>query len=78
VMQDLADCGVDILTIGQYLQPSKQHLPIAAYILPEAFAELKQAGYDMGFKWVESGPLVRSSDHADQQARALSPMMAAG
>ncbi len=78
VMQDLANCGVDILTIGQYLQPSKKHLPIAAYIPPEKFAELKQVGYDLGFKWVESGPLVRSSYHADQQARALSPMMAAG
>lgn len=78
VMQDLADCGVDILTIGQYLQPSKKHLPIEAYIRPEAFAELKQDGYDMGFKWVESGPLVRSSYHAEQQVRALSPMVTAG
>lgn len=74
VMQDLADCGVDILTIGQYLQPSKKHLPIAEYYRPESFAELKQFGYDLGFKWVESGPLVRSSYHAEQQVRALSPM----
>jgi lipoic acid synthetase len=72
VMQDLADCGVDILTIGQYLQPSKKHLPIERYYKPEAFAELKRLGLDMGFQWVESGPLVRSSYHAEEQVRALS------
>ncbi|MCP4423398.1 MAG: lipoyl synthase [Chloroflexi bacterium] len=74
VMQDLVDWGVDILTIGQYLQPSKKHLPMAQYYTMAEFAELKRIGLEMGFKWVESAPLVRSSYHADKQARALSPM----
>lgn len=73
-MQDLIDWGVDILTIGQYLQPSMQHIPMARYYTLEEFAELKRLGLAMGFRWVESAPLVRSSYHADQQARALSPM----
>jgi len=73
-MQDLADCGLDILTIGQYLQPSKNHLPIERYYKPEAFAELKRIGLEMGLKWVESGPLVRSSYRAEEQVSALSPM----
>jgi lipoic acid synthetase len=72
VMRDLRDWGVDILTIGQYLQPSKQHLPIERYYTPEEFAELKRYGLEIGFRWVESGPLVRSSYHAEQQVRALS------
>ena len=73
-MQDLADVGVDILTLGQYLQPSKKHLPVARFYKPDAFVELKKIGLDMGFRWVESGPLVRSSYRAEQQVRALSPM----
>ena len=73
-MQDLADVGTDILTLGQYLQPSKKHLPVARFYKPEAFVELKRIGLDMGFRWVESGPLVRSSYRAEQQVRALSPM----
>ena len=73
-MGDLVDWGVDILTIGQYLQPSKKHLPIERYYTMAEFAELKRLGLAMGFKWVESAPLVRSSYHADKQARALSPM----
>ncbi len=72
VMRDLRAWGVDILTIGQYLQPSKQHLPIARYYRLEEFAELKEYGLSLGFKWVESGPLVRSSYHAAEQVRALS------
>ncbi len=72
VMRDQRDWGVDILTIGQYLQPSKQHLPIERYYTPEEFKELKDYGYDLGFQWVESGPLVRSSYHAAEQVRALS------
>ena len=73
-MQDLITCGVDILTLGQYLQPDKRrHLPVERYYTPEEFEGLRQIGYDMGFKWVESGPLVRSSYHAEQQVRALSP-----
>jgi len=71
-MQALRGWGVDILTIGQYLQPSKKHLPIARYYTPEEFVELKEFGYEIGFKWVESGPLVRSSYHAAEQVRALS------
>lgn len=74
VMRDLANLGVDILTIGQYLQPSKQHLPIERYYLPEDFDRLKAEGLAMGFKWVESGPLVRSSYRADQQVRELSKL----
>ena len=73
VMRDLADRKVDILTLGQYLQPSKQHLPIDRYVPLEEFAELKQIGLELGFRWVESGPLVRSSYNADRQARALAP-----
>lgn len=72
VMEDLRSWGVDILTIGQYLQPSRQHLPIARYYTPEEFEELREFGYQIGFKWVESGPLVRSSYHAAEQVRALS------
>lgn len=60
-MQDLADAKVDILTIGQYLQPSKKHLPVKEFITPEQFDEYKKIGLEMGFKFVESGALVRSS-----------------
>lgn len=73
-LQDLHEWGVDILTIGQYLQPTRQHWPIERYYTPEEFAQLKQIGLEMGFKWVESGPLVRSSYHADKQVEALSKM----
>jgi len=72
VMRDQRAWGVDILTIGQYLQPSKKHLPIARYYTLEEFAELKGYGLEIGFKWVESAPLVRSSYHAAEQVRALS------
>lgn len=72
VMRDLRQWGVDILTIGQYLQPSRRHLPIERYYTPEEFAALKHFGLELGFRWVESGPLVRSSYHAEQQVRALS------
>lgn len=74
VMRDLANLKVDILTIGQYLQPSQKHLPIERYYTPGEFAELKRIGLELGFRWVESGPLVRSSYHAEQQVRALSPI----
>jgi len=72
VMNDLRSWGVDILTIGQYLQPTKKHLPIERYYTPEEFEEFERFGRDIGFRWVESGPLVRSSYHAEQQVRALS------
>jgi lipoic acid synthetase len=72
VMRDMRTWGVDILTLGQYLQPSRQHLPIDRYYTPDEFAVLKQFGLSIGFQWVESGPLVRSSYHAADQVRALS------
>lgn len=72
VMRDLQGWGVDILTIGQYLQPSRQHLPIERYYTLDEFAELKRYGEEIGFRWVESAPLVRSSYHAAEQVRALS------
>ena len=64
VMRDLRAHHVDILTVGQYLQPTKKHLPIVRYVPADEFAALKTAGYEMGFRHVESGPLVRSSYHA--------------
>ena len=72
VMRDQRSWGVDILTIGQYLQPSKKHYPISRYYTMEEFKELKDYGREIGFKWVESAPLVRSSYHAAEQVRALS------
>ena len=74
VMHDLVDRGVDILTIGQYLQPSKQHLPVERFYLPEEFDRFIEIGKQIGFKWVESGPLVRSSYRADIQVRELSKL----
>ena len=71
-MDDLRDWGVDILTIGQYLQPSRKHLAIERYYTPEEFQELKDYGIRIGFRWVESAPLVRSSYRAVDQVRALS------
>lgn len=73
VMRDLRAWHVDILTIGQYLQPSRRHLPIERYYTPEEFADLKEYGLAIGFRWVESAPLVRSSYHAAEQVRALRP-----
>lgn len=69
-MQDLRDHGCQILTLGQYLQPSLDHLPIAKYYTPNEFAELKVVGERMGFRHVESGPLVRSSYHARAQVES--------
>lgn len=65
VMRDLRAHQVDILTLGQYLRPSEKHLPIARYVSPAEFDEYTRAGREMGFSHVESGPLVRSSYHAD-------------
>ena len=65
-MEDLRSVDVDILTIGQYLQPTPKHLPIDEFITPERFAEYKELGLKMGFKYVESGPLVRSSYRAEK------------
>jgi lipoyl synthase len=69
-MQDLAAQGTDILTLGQYLQPTREHLPIVRYLHPDEFAEYKTLGEQMGFAHVESGPLVRSSYHAFEQEAA--------
>jgi lipoic acid synthetase len=66
VMRDLRAGGVDIVTLGQYLRPSPRHLPIARYVPPVEFDSLREAGYAMGFRRVEAGPLVRSSYHAAQ------------
>jgi lipoic acid synthetase len=65
-MEDLRSVDVDILTLGQYLQPTTKHLPIAEFVTPEQFAEYKELGLKMGFKYVESGPLVRSSYRAEK------------
>ena len=72
VMRDQRSWGVDILTLGQYLQPSKQHLPISRYYSLEEFKQLRDYGREIGFRWVEAGPLVRSSYHAAEQVRVLS------
>jgi len=71
-MRLLRSWKVDILTIGQYLQPSRKHLPVECYYTLEEFDTLKQFGEEIGFRWVESQPLVRSSYHAAEQVRALS------
>ena len=71
VFHDLAAAGCDILTIGQYLRPSRDHLPMARLYTPREFAELKTEALRMGFRHVESGPLVRSSYHAHEQAAAM-------
>ncbi len=65
-MRDLRDVGVSIITIGQYLQPSKKHLPVVEFITPEQFEKYKQIGISLGFQHVESSPLVRSSYHAEK------------
>ena len=65
-MQDLASAGVHVLTLGQYLQPSKNHHPVLDWIHPDQFRFYKEEGLKMGFKYVESGPLVRSSYHAEK------------
>ena len=65
-MEDLRMVNVDILTLGQYLQPTPKHLPVKDFIEPEKFQEFKEIGLEMGFRYVESGPLVRSSYHAEK------------
>ena len=71
VFRDLASVHCDILTIGQYLRPSRDHLPVARLYVPREFAELKSEALKMGFRHVESGPLVRSSYHAHEQAASI-------
>jgi lipoic acid synthetase len=70
-MADLREAGVDMLNLGQYLQPGRDQLPVRYYWTPEEFAEFKREGRAMGFRHVESGPLVRSSYHADESADAV-------
>jgi lipoic acid synthetase len=77
VIRELAGLGTDILTLGQYLAPSKQHLPIERYVLPSEFAELEQFALAAGITHVVSGPLVRSSYHADGQAKLVRDLRAA-
>jgi len=67
-MADLREHDVDMLTIGQYLQPSREHLPVQRYVHPDEFAEYEAAASQLGFVHAACGPLVRSSYHADQQA----------
>jgi lipoic acid synthetase len=71
VFHDLTSCGVDILTVGQYLRPSRDHLPIARYYTPDEFAFMKAEALKMGFRVVQSGPLVRSSYHAHETAEEV-------
>ncbi|QIK16817.1 lipoyl synthase [Blattabacterium sp. DPU] len=68
-MEDIKKSKVDILTMGQYLQPSTKHYPVRFFVFPEQFKELKKIGLKMGFKYVESGPLVRSSYHAEKHVK---------
>ena len=70
---DLYESRVDIATIGQYLQPTREHLPVERFVPPQEFAALKAFGLSLGFRHVESGPLVRSSYHADEQAQLPAP-----
>ena len=65
-MKHLVGVGCDVLTLGQYLQPTKKHLPVLRYVHPDEFAELREIGYELGFDYVESGPLVRSSYHSEK------------
>jgi lipoic acid synthetase len=71
LMKDLFNHGCEIMTIGQYLQPTKVHLPVDRFVTPEEFGMYKEKGLKMGFKVVESSPLVRSSYHADEHAREV-------
>jgi len=70
-MEDLRRHGCNMLTLGQYLQPSRDHLPVDRWVTPEEFDRLDKTGREMGFSHVASGPMVRSSYHADLQANPL-------
>lgn len=69
-LRDLRDSGVDVITMGQYLQPTPKHLKVVRFVHPDEFAELREIGYGMGFDYVESGPLVRSSYHSERHVQA--------
>jgi lipoic acid synthetase len=72
-MRDLRAHAVELLTVGQYLQPSRHHLPVERFVAPAEFAHFAALGNRLGFRNVASGPLVRSSYHAEQQAAAADP-----
>ena len=78
VMRELRDIGVDILTLGQYLRPSPKHLAVARFVTPDEFAALKTEALALGFPHVESGPMVRSSYHADGQRDIVLALRARG
>ena len=65
-LSDLKDNGCDVVTLGQYLQPTKKHLPVLRFVHPDEFAEYREIGYQLGLDYVESGPLVRSSYHSEK------------
>jgi lipoic acid synthetase len=69
-LHDLRESDVDVITIGQYLQPSKRHLQVQRFAHPDEFKELRDIGYQLGFDYVESGPLVRSSYHSEKHVIA--------
>ena len=75
VMKRMREHDIDMLTLGQYLQPSRNHLPVQRFVHPDTFAWFAEEGYKMGFKNVASGPLVRSSYHADEQAKLVKSML---
>jgi lipoic acid synthetase len=70
-LNDLREADVDIVTLGQYLQPTREHLAVERFYTPDEFAALKEYGLSLGFRYFESGPLVRSSYHAEKQSRVL-------
>ena len=78
VMQRMREHDIDMLTLGQYLQPSRSHLPVQRFVHPDIFDWFAEEGYKMGFKNVASGPLVRSSYHADEQAKLVKSLLTAG
>jgi lipoic acid synthetase len=69
-IKDLHDNGCDVITIGQYLQPTQRHLPVQRFVHPDEFAEYRNAGYELGLDYIESGPLVRSSYHSERHVFA--------
>jgi lipoic acid synthetase len=69
-LRDLKDNGCDVVTIGQYLQPTKKHLPVVRFVHPDEFASYRDIGYQLGLDYVESGPLVRSSYHSEKHVIA--------
>ncbi|MCS7188387.1 MAG: lipoyl synthase [Bacteroidia bacterium] len=71
LMQDLRENGCEVLTLGQYLQPTPAHLPVERFVTPEEFALYKEIGLEMGFDYVESGPLVRSSYHSERHVKSI-------